>query len=137
MEKLRFDSEGKVIRPEPPKGQKPESERKGNAIILTRQEINKNNPAISRVIIKLGEKLKLKEKTLIKEIFGECENYLDAPFAAPSVNRDINLTGEKVIIEARETWLMYSLLEDVVKFIHRKYGKKYLVIDEGSFSNFD
>jgi hypothetical protein len=112
---------------------KEEQEKIKKSIILTKIEINLNNPAISQLKVRLGEELEKQFPQLIVKIHKDCEDFIESRFN--SVNSKVDLIKEsEILIEAKETKFMYRLLEGVLNLIKENYGDRFNIKIEGSWT---
>jgi hypothetical protein len=113
------------------KGKQTEIEKE--SIILTKKEINKIDPAISHLIISLGDDLKEKEKNLLKEIYNICDEYIYPIYH--SVKKDLEFKGDRVIVEGGGAFKMFEFLHHVIKKIKSKYEINYNIVVKGNWPN--
>ncbi len=100
---------------------KERKEKETSMILLERIQINENNPAIAQLKITIGEKIE-KPQDVLKQIKEYCDNFIEK--TNPFVEKDIILSPGKLIIEARETFQMYSFLkklEEELKIVIKRY----------------
>ena len=76
----------------------------------------------------------MEKREVLIQIKNFCEKFIESRYH--SVNKDITLEGEVLIIEARETFQMYSFLLDLENELKRNI-KKYDVVVHGSWTEFD
>jgi hypothetical protein len=124
---LKFNSDGSIMLPE---DVKKDIENKKSGIIITRKEISRNQPAIAHLIIEVGENISERE-LVMKGIYYYCKKYIYTIY--PTVKKDIKFFDDKVIIEARESFMMYSFLERVLNKIKSTYKN---IFTEGNFSKY-
>jgi len=123
---MEFDKDGRIIVPGSVIADKEEEKR---GIIIKRVQLNLNNPAVAQLkIVFPSEILKLARI----ESF-----YEDLNRRFPSVtNSMFELDQETIIVEARESKLMYTFLELIEKEIENLFDKEFRVFKRGDFPKF-
>ncbi len=119
---MEFDSEGKIILPG---AVKEDIERDAGSIIIERRQISLKSPAIAQLRISIGANLrkKLNEDVLIKEIYNFCNNLVHKNPRFAEVESKADLIGATVIVEAKSSFQMYSLLNTIVEEMNELYRK--------------
>lgn len=102
-------------------------------IIFERIQVKENNPAIAQLKITIGEKIPY-SKEVLDQIKKYCEKYMKKKYS--SVNKDIKNVGPSLVIEARETFKMYSFLQDL-EISLKEDIQLYGVVNKGSWAKFD
>ena len=117
---MEFDKDGRIILPSSIVEDKMQD---SNSIILEKVQVNIKNPAIAQLKIRIGANLKRDEEFLIREIHNYCKNFIDHNQRYNDVDSNIRLTGTSVIIEAKSSFQMYSLLNNIIEEMHMLYVK--------------
>ena len=107
-------------------------EKEKSMILFERIQINESSPAIAQLKITVGEKIENPQEVL-KQIKEYCDNFIEK--TSPSVEKDIILRPGKLIIEARETFQMYSFLKKLEEELKHAI-KRYNVTSHGFWKAF-
>ncbi len=127
---MEFDSEGRIILPA---GMQEEREKENNSLILTKIQVNLTSPAIAQLKIEIGSKVNTDRVSLIREIVAFSEFYAKSNFRAVD-SEVIAVDGKSVIIEAKSSLLMYSMLNQLTADLRDRYSSKgFRVVVKGGF----
>ncbi len=123
---MEFDENGRLILPE---NIRADLKKEDDGLVLTKIQVNTNNPAIAQLKIKVGKNIE-KPWEILKEIERFCEAFTHARYS--SVDTKILVSGEALIVEARSSLQMYSFLSDLIMGLKERM-ERFDVVVRGSW----